>query len=166
MSDILREGPVKSKDNLNEKIILIVEEGKSKVIQAINNSLIETYWNIGWEIYLNEQDGKDRASYGKQVLNNLSKVLTEKYGKGFSASNLRRMKQFYILFDNKEIYATLLRKFSWAHILEIIKIEDDIKREFYITMCNNEGWSVRNFKDRVKSMLLKEQLSLINPVKL
>jgi len=144
-----------SKDNLNEKIILIVEEGKSKVIQAINNTLIETYWNIGREISLNEQEGRDRADYGKQILTDLSKVLTKKYGRGFSSSNLKRMRKFYILFPDYQKGATLSHQFSWSHIVEFIKIEDNLKREFYITMCNNEGWSVREFKDRVKSMLFE-----------
>ena len=144
-----------SKDNLNEKIILIVEEGKSKVIQAINNTLVETYWNIGREISLNEQEGRDRADYGKQILTDLSKVLTKKYGRGFSSSNLKRMRKFYILFPDYQKGATLSHQFSWSHIVEFIKIEDNLKREFYITMCNNEGWSVREFKDRVKSMLFE-----------
>ena len=119
-----------SKDNLNEKIILIVEEGKSKVIQAINNTLIETYWNIGREISLNEQEGRDRADYGKQILTDLSKVLTKKYGMGFSSSNLKRMRKFYILFPDYQKGATLSHQFSWSHIVEFIKIEDNLKREF------------------------------------
>jgi len=151
----VRKGEIESLNILNKKIISIVEEGRNRVIKTINSTMVETYWNIGQEICLNEQDGKDRADYGKQILTDLSVVLTEKYGRGFSSSNLKRMRKFYILFPDYQKGATLSHQFSWSHIVEFIKIEDDIKREFYITMCNNEGWSVRDFKERVKSMLFE-----------
>ncbi len=143
------------KNELNQRVINLIENSKKSIVQVINSQMVTVYWNIGKEIYLEEQNGQDRAEYGKEVIDNLSKVLIEKYGRGFSSSSLRRMRQFYIVFRNEKICATLLHKFGWSQIIEFIKIEDEIKREFYITMSLNEGWSVRTLKERISSMLFE-----------
>ena len=125
------------------------------LLENINNIITITYWHIGKIIVEDELNGKERADYGKQVLKELSKKLTIEYGNGFSERNIRRMKKFYKLFIDFEIVATLSPLFSWSHFVEFIKIEDEIKREFYISMCKNERWSVRTLKDRVNSMLFE-----------
>jgi predicted nuclease of restriction endonuclease-like (RecB) superfamily len=152
---------LQNEDVLSRKIINIIEENKSKVIKSINNHLVMTYWNIGKEIYLDELNGKNRADYGKDIIKNISRKLTEKYGQGFSASNLRRMRQFYTMFTDEKICATLSHKLTWSHFVEFIKIEDQLKRDFYITMSLNEGWSVRTLKERINSMLF-ERTSISN----
>ena len=84
-----------------------------------------------------------------------TKRLTFQYGRGFSKSGISRMINFYRKFKNFEIVATLSQQLSWSHFVELIKIENELKREFYVTMAINEGWSVRVFKDRINSMLFE-----------
>ena len=146
---------ITTKNEINNKIITLIEKSKKDIVQVINSQMVMTYWNIGKEIFLEEQKGQDRAEYGKEILEVLSKLLTEKYGKGFSSSNLRRMRQFYKIFNDEKICATVSHKFSWSHFVEFIKIDDNVKREFYLTMCANEGWSIRTLKERINSMLFE-----------
>lgn len=84
-----------------------------------------------------------------------TKRLTFQYCRGFSRSNLLRMIQLYKVFKNFEIVATLSQQLSWSHFVELIKLENELKREFYVAMAINEGWSVRVFKDRINSMLFE-----------
>ena len=141
--------------NIYNEIKSLIENSKKEVAKNINNIITITYWHIGKIIVEDELNGKERADYGKQVLKELSKKLTIEYGNGFSERNIRRMKKFYKLFIDFEIVATLSPLFSWSHFVEFVKIEDEIKREFYISMCKNERWSVRTLKDRVNSMLFE-----------
>ena len=146
---------ITTNNEFSNKIIGLIEKSKKDIVQVINSQMVMTYWNIGKEIFLEEQKGQERAEYGKEVIDTLSTVLTEKYGKGFSSSNLKRMRKFYTIFNNEKISATVSHQFSWSHFVEFIKIDDSIKREFYLTMCANEGWSIRTLKERINSMLFE-----------
>jgi len=118
------------------------------IYRSVNTELINLYWNIGRTI---KEDiiKKERAEYGKQIVDNLSKELTYNYGNGYSRSNLFRMVQFYEAFSKEEIVATLSQQLTWSHIKELISLEDNMKRDFYSTMCNTERWSVRTLRERI-----------------
>jgi len=146
---------IDKKNNIYSDIRSLIESSKKEVARKVNSVITITYWNIGKIIVEDELSGNSRADYGKELLIELSKKLTAEYGNGFSRSSLQRMKQFYKIFPNEKICATLSHKFSWSHFVEFIKVEDDVKREFYISMCKNEGWSVRTLKDRMNSMLFE-----------
>ena len=75
---------ITTNNEFSNKIITLIEKSKKDIVQVINSQMVMTYWNIGKEIFLEEQKGQDRAEYGKEILEVLSKLLTEKYGKGFS----------------------------------------------------------------------------------
>jgi len=110
------------------------------------------YWNIGRKIktaILRNQ----KAEYGKQVVTKLSNRLTLDFGKGYSQASLFRMIRLYDVFPDDKIFATLLRKLSWSHFIELMKIDDSLKREFYIQICINEKWPVRTLQERINSML-------------
>jgi predicted nuclease of restriction endonuclease-like (RecB) superfamily len=100
--------------------------------------LVVTYWKVGQYIVEYEQKGKERAVYGKGLLENLSKDLSLLHGKGFSLSNVKRMRQFYITFP---IGAELPHQLSWTHWVELLKIEDPLERSFYLHQTINEHWS-------------------------
>ncbi|MGL5350126.1 MAG: PDDEXK nuclease domain-containing protein [Cetobacterium sp.] len=135
-------------------IISLIETSKSSTLKAINSELIILYWKIGEYIQKDILDKADKI-YGENIVVELSKRLTFQYGRGFSRSNLLRMIQFYKAFKNFENVATLSRQLSWSHFVELIKIENELKREFYVAMAINEGWSVRVFKERINSMLFE-----------
>lgn len=141
--------------DLKSKIFHIIESSKTQLLKNINSSIVLTYWSIGKEIFQEEKKGAARANYGEKLIEELSKELSFKYGKGFSKSNLTRMIKFYITFDNAEIVATLSQQFSWSHFIEFIKIDDSLRREFYITLCHNENWSVRILQKKINSMLFE-----------
>ncbi|WP_407833165.1 DUF1016 N-terminal domain-containing protein [Vibrio rotiferianus] len=119
-------------------------------MSAINAGLVTTYWNIGQHIVEFEQNGKATAQYGKKLLNQLSKDLKLKHGKGFSVSNLQRFRQFYLLNTN---CATLSHNLSWSHHVELLKISDDIERTFYTNQTLDAKWSVRELKRQKDSGL-------------
>jgi len=91
-------------NNFFHQIVALLQEARLQVVRTVNHTMVYTYFNIGKMIVEEEQNGKERAEYGKQLLKGLSKRLTEEFGKGFSVDNLQNMKRFYIAYS---IYETL-----------------------------------------------------------
>lgn len=144
----------KQETYLFSEIRQLIEESRSRVSLAVNSELTVLYWKIGDRIN-REILNNNRAEYGKQIVVTLSRQLQVDFGGAFSAKNLHRMMQFANIITNEQIVVTLSRQLSWSHIIAIIPIEDELKREFYIQMCINENWSVRTFRERVQSMLFE-----------
>ncbi|MEM6964230.1 MAG: DUF1016 N-terminal domain-containing protein [Bacteroidota bacterium] len=111
-------------------------EGQRKAVKAIQNQLVKTYWEIGKHIVEFEQNGNEKAVYGSQLLNRLSKDLTLKHGKGFSKSNLIYIRLFYLKY---QIGETLSHQLSWSHYFELLKIDNDLERSFYEKQSILEG---------------------------
>ena len=138
-------------DNIKELVI----NSRNKVYQTVNTEMLNLYWNIGKAI-MEIQQGDKRASYGDTLLKKLSQKLTDEFGKGFSKRNLERMRKFYIYFP---IATTVSSQLSWSHYLELIKIEENAKRNFYKNEAINSKWSVRELQ-RQRDSLLYERLTL------
>ena len=136
-------------------IKLLISSSRKRVYTHINIEMLKLYWNIG-KMIMEIQGGTEKANYGDTVIKNLSKKLTNEFGKGFSVSNLERMRKFYSLFP---IWKTVSSKLSWSHYLELIKIDNKNKRNFYLKECINSNWSVRELQRQIKS-LLYERLSV------
>jgi hypothetical protein len=113
---------------LLERISQRYVEGQAHAVRSVNEAIVETNWHIGRYIVDYEQDGKRKAEYGKALLENISKDLTLLHGKGFSRSNLQRMRQFYLAYP---ICAKVSHKLSWSHWVELLKIGDNLERSFY-----------------------------------
>jgi len=127
-----------------------LQNGQNEARKSINRALVQTYWQIGRYIVEFEQEGNKKASYGSELLNRLSKDLTQSYGKGFSRSNIFQIRTFYLKFQKVQTLSGLL---TWSHYVEILKIDSDLEVEFYIKQCENENWSVRELKRQMNSML-------------
>lgn len=125
-------------------------QGQQKAVLAVNTHLVESYWKIGHYIVEFEQGGNARAEYGKGLLEQLSKDLSMNFGKGFSLSNLKRMRQFYQVYPNG---ATLSHHFNWSVYVELLKIDDPLERSFYEQQCRLENWNVRELIRQKKSSL-------------
>lgn len=130
----------------------MIEATKSQVAATVNSAMTLMYWHIGDRIN-REVLGGGRAAYGKQVVETLALKLTAEYGKGFDSKNLRRMMQFASVFPNLQIVAPLVRQLSWSHFLQVIPIDDDLARNFYLTMAVDQRWSKRTLKAKIDGML-------------
>ena len=146
----------KKYDLLIGQISSLISNAKRRMAATINDTLVETYWNIGKYIVEFEQEGNVRAKYGEQLLVTLSKDLTVTLGKGFSKSNLFNMRLFYMRFP---IFQAVPGKLSWTHLAEIIRIDNDIERNFYLAETVNENWTSRQL-NREKERGLFMQLAL------
>ena len=155
MKNSISEGiPIAKSRQLYTQLSDLINQARSYVTKNINSAMVVLYWQIGKTIKENEII-VERAEYGKEIVKNVAAELQNNYGKGFGYANLTRMISFYNSFPNSEIVATLSQQLSWSHIVEIIKLKDQLKREFYITMSINEGWSVRQLSGRINSMLFE-----------
>lgn len=130
----------------------LIEQSRQQIAISVNAAMSMLYWQIGKRIKTEIlQNG--RAEYGEQIVQSLAAQLEADYGKGFSRRNLFNMIQFAEVFPDEDIVLSLIQQLSWTHILAIIPIEDPLKRDFYIEMCKLEKWSVRVFRERIKSLL-------------
>ena len=123
--------------------------------------MLNLYWNIG-KIIMDIQKGDKRASYGDAILDKLFKKITDEFGKGFSSRNLRTMRKFYLTYP---IWKTVSAKLSWSHYLELIKIDEESKRSFYLNECINSRWSVRELQRQINSLLYERLLLSSNKSK-
>lgn len=137
-------------DKLLVRISEFYTAGQLYAAKVVNSAITETYWQIGRNIVEFEQGGNARAEYGKALLTNLSRDLKLRHGRGFSRSNVARMKQFY---HEYPIVATLSRQLSWSAIIELLKIDDPLERGFYEKQAVREKWSVRELQRQKKSSL-------------
>lgn len=160
---ISKEGVLKMDNNLIDNEVLvneiasIITNARNNVSKQVNSELLNAYWNIGRVIVENELKN-NRGEYGKKQLLAISKNLTNKFGKGFSLSNLYNMKMFYTKYP---IFQSLTGKLSWTHYCELLYISDDDKRSFYEKEAINSNWSVRELKRQISSSLF-ERLLLSN----
>lgn len=142
-------------NDMYNQISDIITNNKNKMIYQINNTLVENNFMIGKIIVENEQNGNMRAEYGKDILNKLSKKLTNKFGSGYSRSGLQNMRLFYEKYKNCQPLAGNL---SWSHYCYLIYIDDDDERKFYENECINSKWSKRELKRQIDSSLFQRLL--------
>ncbi len=135
---------------LIERIGTVYQSAQRKIISAVNVEMLHAYWQIGKYIIEFEQNGQLKAEYGKQLLENLAKDLTLQYGKGFSRSNLNYMR---LLYNKYPICETLSHKLSWSHYYELLKVEDDLAREFYEKQAIADNWTIRELRRQKKTAL-------------
>jgi predicted nuclease of restriction endonuclease-like (RecB) superfamily len=174
---------------LYNNIAVIIEQARQKAATAVNLTMVYAYYEIGRYIVEDEQQGEQRAEYGKTVLKELSARLTERFGEGFSKKNLERMRYFYLLYS-KQIATTLLSQFqiadnqsntiyetvshkssqisktlsakftlSWSHYLILMRVENPSARRFYEIEATQQQWSVRDLARQCASSLY-ERLAL------
>lgn len=141
-------------NELVEDVSAMITNAKSSLKTQINTSMILLHWTIGEYLSINVLKDK-KSEYGKNVIGEVSKRLSNQYGKGFERASVFRMIQFYQQFPSCEKVATLSQQLTWSHFIELLPIDDELKREFYVTMCRNENWSVRTLRERKKSMLFE-----------
>jgi len=133
----------------------IIEQARGHVAATANYELTMMYWHIGERINREVLDNQ-RAEYGKQIVATVSRQLQENYNiKGFDEKNIRRMMQFALFFPESQIVATVSRQLSWSHFVEVIPLNDDIQREFYLTLAASERWSVRRLRKEIDGMLFE-----------
>lgn len=145
----------KANTKMIEDIKNIIMSSREKVTYAVNNTMVNAYWNVGKIIVENEQNGNIKAEYGKQVMQELSKELKKTLGSGFSVSNLQYMRRFYITYPKQQ---TLSVKLSWSHYCELLSIEEEDERNFYEKECINANWSVRELKRQIETSLFERLL--------
>jgi len=132
------------------KISEVYATGQTQATQAVNAHITETYWQIGRDIVEFEQGGKTRADYGTGLLASLSRDLSLRHGKGFSRSNVKRFRQFYLVYPKGAKASHLL---SWSHYVELLKLDDELERSFYEQQSLREKWSVPELMRQKKSSL-------------
>ena len=163
-------------DLINSSYLLeikqILANARQKAYTAVNSAMVEAYWKIGERIVLEEQNGADRAAYGKEIIKNLSLELTNEFGSGFGERNIRNtnefgsgfgernirnFRQFYLMFQDLEIWKSVISKLTWTHIQRTLKISNDKARLYYLKEAAENNWSVRTL-DRNISTLYYDRL--------
>ena len=139
-------------NNYINEIKKILKNARQKAYIAVNSAMVEAYWEIGRRIVEEEQNGKERAEYGKEILQNLSKELTEEFGKGYSYRTLREIRQFYLMFSDFEKWRTVSAKLTWSHFQKVLRVSDKKARIFYLTEAAENMWSVRTLDRNISTL--------------
>ncbi|OOS01715.1 hypothetical protein B0186_02320 [Canicola haemoglobinophilus] len=143
-----------TQNQLIGNIVKIIQQARSQVRQTVNSAMVQSYWEIGRLLVEDEQQGKERAEYGKYVLKTVSERLTTMFGKGFDERNLRKMRQFYLTFPIRD---SVRPELSWTHYRRLIRVENPIARQWYLNETIENNWSVKAL-DRQISVLYYERL--------
>jgi len=133
---------------LFRELSLLIEKSKRKAVSQVKNTINLLYWQIGKKIN-DEVLHSKRAEYGTQVVANLAKKLSDKYGRSFGLRNLRRMMQFADEFPDKKIVATLSTHLSWSHIIELLPLQTINSKLFYANEIMEQGLGIREIRKSI-----------------
>lgn len=134
----------------------LLSQSRRQLQQAINSTMVQTYWQVGQLIVEDEQQGEARAEYGKQVLQQLSLSLSAEFGKGFDLTNLRRMRAFYLVFPIRD---TVCLELSWSHYRALIRLDNEQARAWYLQEAITQGWSARALDRQIGTLYYERLLS-------
>ena len=130
----------------------IIHASRNKVWSVVNAAMCEAYWLIGKRIVEEEQQGKHRAGYGKEIIRNLSQVLQYEFGTGFSERNLRNFRQFYLTFQDDEIWHTACAKLTWSHLLRLMRPTNKEARQYCLTEAVELHWTVKTLDRNISAL--------------
>ena len=139
------------KDSFIDEIKQIINVGRQNAYTAVNTAMISTYWNIGRRIVEEEQHGKERAEYGKELIKMLAVELTHEFGNGFSERYLRAFRQFYLVIPNYEIWKSRFPNLLWTHIYKSLRVGDETAIRWYLETASHEMWSVRTLDRNIST---------------
>ena len=155
MSEIDKSNQTLSNSNhLFAEIREVLVTARRTAYKAVNFAMVTAYWNVGRLIVEDEQQGNTRAEYGKAILADLSKRLTDEFGKGFDERELRRIRQFYLVFPK---WDALRPELTWTHYRLLIRVQNEQARLWYMNEAAEQTWSSRQL-DRQISVLYYERL--------
>ena len=167
MSELNKPGPEDEKTNAELALVTppvigelaadlrrLIEATRARVAQSVNAELVMLNWQIGNRIRRNIL-AEMRAGYGEQIVSTLSRQLAAEYGAGFSRQNLFHMIRFVEAWPHETEVAGFAQHLGWSHFKEILYLEDQLARQFYVEMCRRERWSVRTLRERVRGMLFE-----------
>lgn len=144
---------------INQAIITdiktIVLDSRDRAIRRVDTERLQMYWRIGQRIFVEEQQGKDRADYGTQLLKTISTQLQPEFGSGLSVRQLERYRQFYRTFP---IASAVRTQLGWTHYKILISIDNQDKRDFYIAEAIKNNWSSRQLERQIHSSLWERLL--------
>jgi predicted nuclease of restriction endonuclease-like (RecB) superfamily len=146
-------------DSLYTAIAEVIQQARQQVKRSVNQQMVQAYWLIGQLIVEQEQQGQERAEYGKQQLSQLSMRLQNEFGKGFDVTNLRNMRQFYLTFPKRD---ALRLELSWTHYRSLIRIENPIARDWYASEAVTQNWSVRALERQIGVLYYERLLASKN----
>lgn len=171
--------------NILNDMKTIIEQSRTSITRAVNVAMVVAYWKIGERIVQEEQKGKKKAGYGEGIIKELSTALSKEYGNGFSATNLKYFRQFYLTFpiyhkvndksspkaighalrdqsDDLPIQHVLRGELSWTHCRLLMKVENEQARDYYINEAIEQNWSTRTLERQISSLYYERILSSKN----
>ena len=160
-------------DNFFDRVLDILKNARKQAKMALNISMVYSYYEVGRMIVEEEQNGEQRAEYGKAILKELSKRLTESLGKGFSVENLKLMRRFYVVYSKDQIGQKVSTQFenlpvtregrkfflSFSHYVFLMRIPNIDERHFYEIEAAHNGWGIKELERQYDSALY-ERLAL------
>ena len=129
---------------------------RNQAYTAVNFTMVQAYWQIGRIIVEHEQEGNLRSGYGKSILQELSKRLTEEFGKGFSVRTLQQMKKFYVMFPNTN---ALRSQLTWTHYRLLLSVENEQARQWYMNEAVASAWSSRQLERQISTLYYERLLA-------
>lgn len=147
-----------NEDGFYSRILDLLKSARKTVVQSVNKTIVDTYFEIGRLIVEEEQNGKSKAEYGQKLIRELSQKLTTEFGKGFSTTNLKQMRTFYLTYSKGQTVSDELR-LSWSHYLMLMRIDNVEERMFYEIETAENSWSLRELQRQFDTSLY-ERLAL------
>lgn len=158
--------------NLFNRVVSILEQARANVVRAVNTNMTVAYWLIGREIVQELQGGENRAEYGKRVIEDLSRRLLSRYGSGFSVANLWNLRQFYLVFADRqpqilypagrESAISFHPNLTWSHYRALMRVENENARDFYETEAVRCGWDKRDLERQISTLFYERLLKSRN----
>lgn len=188
-TDELKSGAIinVSGDGLMDRVVSILEQARTNVVRAVNSNMVIAYWLIGREIVQELQQGVERAEYGKQVIENLSSQLTQRYGSGFSVTTLKYFRTFYLTYQNRiveighpqgdqlavsqisrplgdeSVRSGFSSQLSWSHYRALMRVVKPEARDFYEREAIECCWDKRSLERQIHSQFYERMLKSQTP---
>lgn len=146
------QGTTHEADALYAEVRAILEVARNRAVRSVNVEMVRAYWAIGHAIVEREQAGKGRAGYGEQIIVLLSKRLGHEFGRGFTSTNLKYMRQFYLAYPKGH---ALRDELSWTHYRLLMRVDKPEARAFYEEEATRGRWSTRELERQVNSLFFE-----------
>jgi hypothetical protein len=165
-----RSSLVRSAEPLYQEVRAVLDSARAGAYRAVNAAMVQAYWQVGRLIVEHEQGGRKRAAYGEAVLEDLSLRLTADFGKGFTPTNLKYMRMFFLAFPighalrdefdlTEKVNAPLCPELSWTHCRLLLGVETPQAREWYMREAVDQHWSTRQLERQISALYYERLLA-------